>query len=59
MACASSPSTAAIELLPAGAASAIALPRSTTALITCGGRDRPRGRQCRVLADRVSRRRDG
>src|SRR5690242_6665073 len=33
---ASRPRTADIEPVPAGAASAIALPRSTTALITCG-----------------------
>src|SRR5438067_1307644 len=41
IACASSPRTAAMELVPAGAASAIALPRSTTALITCGAETDP------------------
>src|ERR1700674_1658578 len=35
-ACESRPSTAAIDPVPAGAASAMARPRSTTALITCG-----------------------
>src|SRR5437879_5548517 len=51
---ASRPSTAAIELVPAGAASAIALPRSTR-LDHTGRIDRFGGGERRVFPDRVAR----